>query len=550
MEEHRLRPLLAPHSVAVVGASKRPGTVSNETVTTLAKSGYNGAVTLINPKYDEISGFVCRASLDAIDSPVDMAILAVGSHNLEVVFEQAIAANARSLVIFDGCYLASEAPPRLLTRLRERAHETGIPVMGGNGMGFYNFDTSCYASFYPIDQRKAGGIAMVAHSGSVATVLGFNDPRYRFNLLISSGQEIGASVADYVDYALTVPTTRVIALFMEAARDPAGLVIALERAAERDIPVVVCKVGRTEKSSVLALSHTGALTGSDDAFAAALRRAGAIKVDDVDEMMSTAALLSNDRRPGAGGFASVTDSGGLRELAIDLAHEMGVEYATLSAATHDALRSALPDILPISNPLDAAGPLDDGFVDVFANSLSIMAADESVAILGFETDVRDDFIYNDRVFDLAKNLTNLTAKPVLFFSSFADVYNRAIADDFMDRGIPVIGGLRKTLAAVKNALQRRDLLLDRKLESAHPPASLPGANLIEVACERLSAGQSLDEAASLALLSQVGVQVVHFESHNDRESVLRSARRDWLSSRSQNRRSGSVPQDRSTGRHP
>ena len=522
MEEHRLRPLLAPRSIALVGASTRPGSVSNMTVDTLVRSGYAGEVTLINPKYQEISGYVCLPALDALDSPVDMAILGVGSHNLEDVFEQAVTAKARSLVIFDGCYLDGEEPPLLLERLRRRAHETGIPVMGGNGMRFYNFDTNCHASFYPVGERKAGGITMVAHSGSVATVLGFNDPRYRFNLLISSGQEIGASVADYVDYALTVPSTRVIVLFMETARDPPGLVVALQRAAEHDIPVI-CKVGRTEKISRLALSHTGALTGSDDAFAAAVRRAGAIKVDDIDEMMSTAALLANGRRPGSGGFASVTDSGGLRELAIDLAHEMNVEYATLSPETHNALRTALPDILPVSNPLDAAGPLDEGFVQVFANALSIMAGDKSVAVLGFETDVRDDFIYNQQIFDIARNLSDTTDKPVVFFSSFADVYNRGIADEFMDRGIPVIGGLRRTLAAVKNTLLRRDLLHHSELEKANPPERLPISNTIEATRVALSRGESLDEAASLELLQQAGVTTVRFERHENLAATIEAA---------------------------
>ena len=126
-----------------------------ECVKTLEQSGYTGEVTLINPKYDKIGGYVCRASLEAIGAPVDMVILAVGSRNLESVFEQALAAKARSLVIFDGCYLDGEQPPLLLERLRRRARETGVPVMGGNGMGFYNFDTDCHASFYPVGSRKS-----------------------------------------------------------------------------------------------------------------------------------------------------------------------------------------------------------------------------------------------------------------------------------------------------------------------------------------------------------------------------------------------------------
>ena len=146
----------------------------------------------------------------------------------------------------------SESSPKLLDRLKAKARKAGLPVCGGNGMGFYNFEASTFVSHYQPPQRAPGSIAFIAHSGSAFDALVFNDARYRFNFAVSSGQEINASVGEYMDYALDLPSTPVIALFLEAVRDPRAFVDALAKARSRDVPVIVVKVGRTEQSAKLA----------------------------------------------------------------------------------------------------------------------------------------------------------------------------------------------------------------------------------------------------------------------------------------------------------
>ena len=126
-------------------------------------------------------------------------------------------------------------------------------------MGFYNFDARCHVSFQPPPDRRPGGITLICHSGSVFVLLAANDPRYRFDLVVSPGQEANASVSDYMDYALDQPSTRALALFIETVRDPAGFVAALEKAKAkaRGVPVAAVKVGRTEQSARLAATHRG-----------------------------------------------------------------------------------------------------------------------------------------------------------------------------------------------------------------------------------------------------------------------------------------------------
>ena len=237
---------------------------------------------------------------------------------------------------------------------------------------------------------------------------------------------------------------------MEAARNPAGLIASLNAARARGVPVVICKVGRTEESARLARSHTGALVGSNAAYAAVIEDCGAIMVDSVDALMNTALLCATGRVPGAGGLGLVTDSGGLRELQVDLAAETATPLARLSATTRQALRAALPDELEPSNPLDCAADLTEDFASVFAKGLGILAEAPEVSMLGLEADFRDDYIYEDRLLAQARSLPGMTAKPCFLYSSFGLTHNRRLADDLADLGLPVLNGAATMMEAARN----------------------------------------------------------------------------------------------------
>ena len=231
--QHRLARLLAPHSIALVGASPRLGGVGRGMVETLVAGGFSGDLHLINPRYPQIDGRACLATLADLDEAPDLVIAGVGAANIEAVFDQAIEVGAGGLVVFDACHGENQKGIPLTVRLRDKAAEADLPVCGGNGMGFYNLSARCHASFYSLPQMRPGGITLIAHSGSVFTVLALNDQRYRFNLVVSPGQEIGAYLDEYVEYALAQSETAPgsLRLFMEAARRPEAFATALAKAA-------------------------------------------------------------------------------------------------------------------------------------------------------------------------------------------------------------------------------------------------------------------------------------------------------------------------------
>ncbi|MEM7193646.1 MAG: acetate--CoA ligase family protein [Pseudomonadota bacterium] len=447
---HRLSPLFNAQSVAVVGASAKPDSFGERMAKAALSRGYSGDLSFINPRGGTILDREVLTSVRELDHAPDMAILGVGRRNLEGALIDAIDAGAKSAVIFDTCQGQSADGETLLSRLKSIAREANIPICGGSGMGLINMQNGLVGSFYPVDQMKAGGISLIAHSGSVFTVLGMNDPRFRFDLLSSPGQEIGATVDEYISFATERETTHTIAVFMESARNPEGLIKCLLQARDAGKPVVICKVGRTEESARLARSHTGALAGSHEAYAAVFRECGAISVNSVDALMNTALLCSMGRVPDAGRPGLITDSGGLREMTLDLAEENGTRLAELSSSTRDSLRAVLPPELEPSNPLDCAADFTDEFYVPFEHGLDHFARADEVSMLGFEIDLRDDYVYDEKLWSLMRTLTQRTDKPVFAYASFGRAHNRRLGDELADLGVPYLNGAETMLQAIQH----------------------------------------------------------------------------------------------------
>jgi acyl-CoA synthetase (NDP forming) len=336
-------------------------------------SGFDGIAHAVNPKHRMIDGYPCVPSVEDLPTPPDLAVIAVRNERLEETMRQVMAVGAGAAVIFASGTLPDDTNPPLLTRLKAIAGD--VPVCGPNGMGFYNdLDHVWIGAFASQRKPEPGAIALIAHSGSVFGALAHNDPRLRFALAISPGQELTATVADYVQYALRRPEVRVIGLFLETARDPAGLRKALEDAAARGTPVVALKVGRTPAAAAAALTHTGAMAGSAAAWAALFDRTGTMAVETLDELAATMLLCATGRRPGAGGLAAIHDSGGERELTIDLADRIRVPFAQVGEATLAAIQARLDPGLEAANPLDAWGTGKD-YVPLFTDCFTDLLAD-------------------------------------------------------------------------------------------------------------------------------------------------------------------------------
>jgi acetate---CoA ligase (ADP-forming) len=335
-----LQKLLAPRSIAFIGASTRPDTPGNAMLRLIRAGGYSGVVHGVHPSHRVVEDYPCVPSILDLPDPPDLAVVAVRNERLEETMQQAMTIGTGSAVIFASATLPNDTTPPLGTRLKAIAGD--VPVCGPNGMGFYNdLDHVWVGGFASQRRPEPGTMALIAHSGSVFGALAHNDSRFRFALAVSPGLELTATVADYVQYALQRPEVRVIGLFLETARDPARLRQALEDAAARDVPVVALKVGRTPAAAAAAMTHTGAIAGSAAAWAALFDRTGTISVETLDELAATMLLCATGRRAAAGGLVAIHDSGGERELTIDLADRVGVPFAPVGEATLAAVQARL-----------------------------------------------------------------------------------------------------------------------------------------------------------------------------------------------------------------
>jgi acyl-CoA synthetase (NDP forming) len=458
----RLRPLLEARSVAIVGASTREGSFGNALFRRVVGGGFTGPVYPVNPRYTEVEGVRCVPSLASMSEPVDLALLAVGADRAEEQLKAAADADVGAAVL----YTSLQHHPGADGRLAAIASAGGMAVCGANCMGFLNIERSLRACAYgqPADLRP-GPVTFVSHSGSAFSALLHTSRGVRFNLAVSAGTEFSTTMDDYLDYALELPSTRAIALFMETSRNPAGLRQALRRAAERDVPVVCLKVGRTSRSREFVATHTGALAGTDAAYSALFDAYGVLRVSDLDEMMDTLELVTASRRPGKGGFAAVADSGGERALLTDVAQDVGVPFAQLSDATTAKLRGILSPALVPDNPLDAWDALE-GAEQVFTDSLLALHEDPGVAAIALSVDLTAEETSDIGYVKVAAQVQAATDKPFLVLSHVSDAVHGRDAARLREAGVPVLQGTRTGLAAVRHLFAYCDA-------RARPPVRRP-----------------------------------------------------------------------------
>ena len=452
--------MLGARSVAVVGASPRPDSFGSRMVVEAQRG--SARVHLVNPRYDRIGDMPCAPTLADLDAAVDLVLLGVPDTALLEQLEAAVAAKARSAVLFGSAHGLRE-------KIAATAADAGMALCGAGCMGFVNNALGVRALGYlEPDPLPTGGIGLVTHSGSAFSTLLRARRGFGFRLAVSSGQELVTDTADYVDYALDDPQTRLIALLMETPRSVPRLRQAVLRAAEHDVPVVILTIGGSPRGRAMVAAHSGALAGEQAAWQAFCAATGAVHVSDLAEFTDTLELFSAGRRARAGAIATVHDSGAERALAADVAHELGVEFADLADDTLTSIGAVLDGGLLPTNPLDVWGSGADTR-DLFGTCLQAMVDDPGVGVTALAVDLvtefDDDTAYADAVLDVAKR----TDAPLAVLTSVSSAIDRPTADRLRDNGIPVLEGARSGIAALGH-LVRWPLPVD-------PPAGLASCRM-------------------------------------------------------------------------
>ncbi|GLH99785.1 GNAT family N-acetyltransferase [Phytohabitans aurantiacus] len=381
-ERAALRPLLAPRSVAVVGAGRRPGGIGHETLRALVEGGFTGPIYPVNPGADAIAGLRAWPSLAQVPAPVDLVVVAVPGDAVREVLVEAGRAGARAAVILSSGFGESGTGGRAaqaeLVRIA-RAH--GIRLVGPNCLGIVNTapDVRLNACFAPT-ASPPGGLGVASQSGAVGIALLAQAARTGCGIstFVSLGNKADISGNDLLAYWYDDPATRAVALYLESFGNPRKFA-RLVRALGRRKPVLAVKSGRSAAGQRAGASHTAAAAAPDVAVDALFAQAGVVRVDNLGELLDTARLLTEQPLPAGDRLAIVGNAGGVNVLAADAAEAAGLRVPAPSQQLRERLARAAAGAAALDNPLDlGAGATPAAFA---ATVEAVAASGEADAVL-------------------------------------------------------------------------------------------------------------------------------------------------------------------------
>src|SRR5215213_278837 len=358
-----LRPLFAPASIAVVGASARGG-IAQTVRDNLVTLGSTTRCYFVNPRYAELHGEPCYPSLDALPERPDSVLAAVSPAGAVSVAADAGRLGVRAMVIPGGGVVEGGAAAAAMQReVREIAVRHGIALLGPNCMGVVDLTTRSAAYIGDVNPwMPRGGVAGIAQSGSVTDAFIHSGSRIGFSRIIGCGSEAVLDVCDFLAHSIDDDETEAVILFVEGFKRPERFLALADRALALGKPILAVKVGRSRQAQAAAIAHSGSLAGDAGATDAALAAAGVVVCDDLDRLLETAELVAGCRRlgrmVGRGRTGVVTVSTGEASLIADLVPETGVDLPAVPADARAALARDLPTLGYVGNPLDPWGATD------------------------------------------------------------------------------------------------------------------------------------------------------------------------------------------------
>ena len=524
-----VEPLLRPQSITIVGASERPGSWSARIFHNLRSYGFPGEVHLVNPRHRELYGAPCFPSVTDIPGDIDQLVVIVPAQRVPGILEEGGKRGCRSAVVFSGGFSETNTPAGLAVEqeMISTAQRFGILIGGPNCLG----NVSTRERVLTFAEQAAepipvGGLAVVAQSsGLMGGVAHYTVSRgLGLTYCIASGSEANVDAADYLRFLVDDESTRVIGLVLEAIRRPAEFGLACERARAAQKPILILKIGKSKKGQEAVLTHTAALAGSYEAFAAFCRRYDLIEVRGLDECVDAAEIFLRSSLPKAGGVAAISLSGGGRGYLHDLGEELQIDFPPPSREIERQLEQLLGVGAGAGNPLDlgASGASDP---QMQLRCLGLLASEPSVGLIAVQGALPQgpDFASRAAGFQRMVEHAAQVGKPIVFFSRSSHPVS-AYAAEFRDRcSAPFLQEIRKSFQAISHVMAYRKLLEPRAVGSPRNEA-----DTVRLEEPRSGSGVSastafLSDADAFGLLEQAGIPVARYEICATREAAQRAS---------------------------
>lgn len=378
-----LNKLLKPTSVAVIGASEKEGFGGDVCRNILSYVEDRSHVYFIHPKRDSVFGVPCYKSISDVPENVDLMVICTSQKTVIPLLQEGAKKGVGGAVVFASGYgeVGTAEGKQNEAELIVAAKELDIAVMGPNCAGFVNYIDNVQAfAFISAKRDRKGSVGVVSQSGQLCLSM-MDDPGMRFSYNISAGNGKIVQMEDYMDFLVDDEDTKVVSIYIEGVKNADKFAAVLKKAAEKRKPVVILKAGRSAKGGAIAASHTGSLSGSDASFDAVLKKFGAIRVDDLEELIAMSLMLSTMKRmPEKATFASMNLSGGETGICADVGSLNGIEYPDFTEETLKKLKEQLPSYASPNNPLDMTASLSYD-ADLYAGALRTVMDDPNIGMV-------------------------------------------------------------------------------------------------------------------------------------------------------------------------
>lgn len=378
-----LNKLLKPTSVAVIGASEKEGFGGDVCRNILSYVEDRSHVYFIHPKRDSAFGVPCYKSISDVPENVDLMVICTSQKTVIPLLQEGAKKGVGGAVVFASGYgeVGTAEGKQNEAELIAAAKELDIAVMGPNCAGFVNYIDNVQAfAFISAKRDRKGSVGVVSQSGQLCLSM-MDDPGMRFSYNISAGNGKIVQMEDYMDFLVDDEDTKVVSIYIEGVKNADKFAAVLKKAAEKRKPVVILKAGRSAKGGAIAASHTGSLSGSDASFDAVLKKFGAIRVDDLEELIAMSLMLSTMKRmPEKATFASMNLSGGETGICADVGSLNGIEYPDFTEETLKKLKEQLPSYASPNNPLDMTASLSYD-ADLYAGALRTVMDDPNIGMV-------------------------------------------------------------------------------------------------------------------------------------------------------------------------
>jgi acetate---CoA ligase (ADP-forming) len=482
--------LLAAKSVAIVGASPKGrwpmGIYRN------LKKAYKGKVFLINPNYQEIENHPCYPNLAALPEVPEELLILIPTRAVMGTLEEAAKLGTKSATIYTAGFGEGDDPQgkERAQVMKDLCERTGFVICGPNCMGSYSLPEGLWTFPTSTPLLKKGPVSLIFQSGGSLGnwIKGATERGIGFTYAVSSGNEISLDLVDYLSFMVEDPATKVILLMAEGIRRPNEFIAVAREALNKNKPILVVKLGRSEMGKRQAISHTGALAGADEVFDAVCNRLGLIRCPTLEDLTEMTLAFTAGRYPRGSRAAIVVNSGGMKGLICDHVEELNTNLAQLDDKTKEAVRPLIPAELAVENPLEC-GVAGFGDEQGFVNIVKLHAGDDGVDLLAIHGELPR--FPEKREATLFKNLAAATDKPILAFARSTYSCTDESRTFQEQAGIPFLQAIKPTL----RALSGLGLYGERKRLGV---PSLPAAN---------GKAEDLDGDKLNALLQSRGIEL-------------------------------------------